>query len=120
MAWTLNDWRAGVDDFYREVESFSQGYWDCPSCGGDWLDNCETHCPECDADLEAWGEPSFCWSSCDCCGCHLGGDRWHVIGWLKGAADGGYSGDFQWEGEVCADCLLFGANGEEPDLPEEA
>lgn len=79
-------------------------------------------CPECweidMAGYESGDEGGFSWSECDSCGTTLGGDRHTAHGW---PADNG-----RWKRlaedppalfhlSICTDCLLFHANGDEPE-----
>ncbi|MFW6083743.1 MAG: hypothetical protein ACODAA_00845 [Gemmatimonadota bacterium] len=52
-------------------------------------------------------EPSFSWSSCDSCGSTLGGDRYPA----HGIDDEGRV----YHLDICTDCVMFHANGDEPD-----
>jgi hypothetical protein len=63
-------------------------------------------CPECE---NCSDEGSFSWQSCDVCGSSLGGDR-HV--------GHGYSGENLIHFDMCVDCLMYLANGEEPEIWE--
>ena len=58
-------------------------------------------------------EGSFSHSGCGICNSHLGGDRydWHYI-------DG--DGEIQHESDACADCVMYLANGTEPEALAEA
>ncbi len=56
-------------------------------------------------------EGGFSWQSCESCGSSLGGNRY---------AAHGFNGDPTEDGtlvhlDICEDCLLFHANGDEPD-----
>ncbi len=107
-----------VHEFEAEFEGTpSTGHWTCPHCDSEKWHNCEP-CPDCGTNPEDYGEPSFSWSPCDCCGSHLGGDRYDVIGWFKGARAGGYTDEFQWSGHICPDCLRYLANGDLPGKGE--
>ena len=66
------------------------------------IETCE-ECPEFD-------EGSFSWSTCDCCGSHLGGDRFAAHG---RDIDGNIL-----HLDVCVDCLMYIANGDEPETWE--
>ena len=112
MSQFTKDYERGVADL--EHATFSTGYWSCPDCGSDRWTGSEP-CPDCGADPEHRQDSSFSWSDCDICGSSLGGDRYAVIGWLKGARDHEYSDVYRWSGECCTDCLMMMANGEEPD-----
>ena len=59
-------------------------------------------CSEC-ADAEA----HFSWRPCGICDSRLGGDRevWHAI----------VDGEIQHYDDACVDCVMFLANGVEPD-----
>ena len=60
-------------------------------------------------------EGSFDWSQCDSCGSTFGGDRYHAHGLpidRSGSFD--YSRDMI-HLSICADCLFFHANGDEPE-----
>ena len=108
-----DDFSAGVADL--EDHSFSDGFWNCPACGSDDFDNCDGCADEaCEAHgdgLECWREGSFSWAPCDVCGRGLGGTRYHVIGWIKGARAVGYPESHRWEGEACVDCIYYGEYG---------
>jgi hypothetical protein len=57
---------------------------------------------------EVCEEGSFSWSSCGICGSSLGGDRypWH---WID------ENGEIVHESDACVDCVVFLANGDEPE-----
>lgn len=50
--------------------------------------------------LEREQEPYFSWSSCDCCGSTLGGDRQDYIGFNS------QEPDVEYEYSVCVDCMF--------------
>ena len=52
-------------------------------------------------------EPYFSWSPCDCCSSRLGGDRYAAHGIDE-------DGDIV-HLDVCVDCLMYLANGDEPE-----
>ncbi len=59
---------------------------------------------------EGCTEPYFSWRSCDCCGCHLGGNRYDCNGYnptTKEVQDG-YS--------VCEDCVYYVEYGQLDDM----
>jgi hypothetical protein len=61
----------------------------------------------CDECLEEQDDEGFfSWSSCDCCGSSLGGTRYAAHGRDK---DGNLV-----HLDVCSDCLMYLANGDEP------
>lgn len=55
-----------------------------------------------------FSEPSFSKSPCGICGSYLGGDReiWH---WID------ENNHIQHEDDCCVDCMLYLANGDEPE-----
>jgi hypothetical protein len=74
---------------------------DCFSVGG---------CHECE-ECSGSEEGHFSWSSCDSCGSSLGGDRFPAHGFVKLGSGKEVLTHF----DVCVDCLLFHANGDEPE-----
>lgn len=61
---------------------------------------------------EVESEPSFSWSSCGICGSHLGGDRevWHAV-----FEDASMGDDILHFNDACVDCVIYIANGDEPE-----
>lgn len=90
----------------------------CPEC-------CEAFGLDPDADTdenqaaiyESGDEGGFSWSQCDSCGTTLGGDRHTAHGWpVDQANDDIRSGEYTlFHLSICTDCLLFHANGDEPE-----
>lgn len=64
-------------------------------------------CEPTERERECAEEPSFSWSSCDCCGSTLGGDRYPAHGWL---------GKTLVHLDVCTDCLYYLNYGQLDDL----
>ena len=91
----MNNYTERVERNLEGFEAVSMG--GCPGC-----DTCEI--PK-DADNYDGPEPYFSWSACEGCGSTLGGDRYpaHAL------ADGRLV-----HLDMCADCLFYIANGEEP------
>ena len=58
---------------------------------------------------EQSSEPFFSWSSCDCCGSTLGGNRYHVSG---------YNQEFKqiFCYDVCPDCYYYAEYGQLDDM----
>lgn len=76
---------------------------DCEDCGT--LGIHDTDAPEYQEACETDGE-EFSFADCDCCGTSLGGSRYAAhIEWTKGEWD---------HASICADCVVYLANG---DLP---
>lgn len=102
----MSDYTDTVDRYLKGLEHVSTG--PCPGCG---------ECLECDDPedpSDEWhdlaGEPHFSWHPCECCGSGLGGDRHPAHG-------------VDHDGEIvhlsiCTDCLLYLANGEEPNYEQ--
>lgn len=80
-------------------------------------------CPECDlpegADeraVECASEGGFSWSQCDSCGSSLGGNRYPAHGFLGGDSAAAQQSDAKRiHCEICVDCLMFHAVGDEPE-----
>jgi hypothetical protein len=62
--------------------------------------------------LYQYDEAHFSWSQCDSCGSTLGGDRHAAHGIPHGYKAGD---DSIIHLDICTDCLLFHANGDEPE-----
>ena len=74
-------------------------------------------CSECGLEDDAEDthvEASFSWSRCESCGSTLGGDRHPAHGVVATTEDEARDGAIE-HFEVCVDCLLFHANGDEPE-----
>lgn len=89
----------------------------CPEC-------CDTFGLDCGGDTEAnqnamyeaGDEGGFSWSQCDSCGTTLGGDRHTAHGWDSSGKVP--AADCLFHLSICTDCLLFHANGDEPETWE--
>lgn len=88
------------------IEHISTGiYSKCCDCQNAYdLEEAELEAA-CQAD-EVVDEGGFSWSQCDACGSHLGGNRY--------AAHGFTDAKTVIHLDVCEDCLIFIANGDEP------
>lgn len=60
-------------------------------------------------------EGSFSWTQCDSCGTTLGGDRHAAHGWPTEPALDLDAINTLYHLSICTDCLLFHANGDEPE-----
>ncbi len=104
----MSDFTEAVNRGCEGLEFISPGV--CPGCS-----NCQEELGYCcehsfKAAYEAGEieeEGSFSWSACECCGSPLGGDR-HVA---HGVDADGEIVHFS----VCVDCMLYLANGDEPE-----
>lgn len=67
-------------------------------------------------DCEALDEGHFSWQECDSCGSRLGGDRFnaHAIH-HEAFGPNAKQPDNMYHIEICVDCLVFHANGDEPE-----
>ena len=79
------------------LEHLSTGYVDHDTC---------SECPE-EQNEDVGDEGYFSWSSCECCGSTLGGDRY--------AAHGRMTDGSLVHFDVCVDCLWYINYGEEPE-----
>ena len=86
-----------MSEYTDAVDAGLEGL-DAPSVGV--CESCE-ECPE-------YNEPSFSWTACGICRSYLGGNRyvWH---WLSD------DGELQHENDACTDCVMYMANGDEPE-----
>lgn len=68
--------KAVADFIEREqIDFLSTGCPRCEECDGTGHTDDEDACPECNGEGVINEEPWFSWRPCECCGCHLGGDR---------------------------------------------
>jgi hypothetical protein len=69
-----------------------------------------------DEELQLWDEGSFSWQECDSCGSRLGGDRFkaHAIHKEAFGPDAKRPDDIH-HIDICVDCVMFHANGDEPE-----
>ena len=108
--------------FTDAIEHYCEGLTVAPgaaSCCDDCRDlyGCDDGMTENEAQeyLCDHAEPWFSWQPCDSCGSRFGGDREAAHGLpidARGALD--YSRDML-HMAICVDCLMFWANGEEPE-----
>lgn len=99
----MSAFREAVEQQLEGIDHLSPGVVeDCSEC----------NIPEglSDEERQMYEEPSFSRSPCDGCGSTFGGDRHPVHGFAT------------WSGkqhlihlDVCVDCIMFIANGEEPE-----
>lgn len=64
-------------------------------------------------DMPSGGE-GFSWRPCGVCKTALGGNR-HVWHWIDGGDEHGKGGEIVHESDMCTDCVLYLANGDEPE-----
>lgn len=90
---------------------------ECPGC-----ERCaEAHDMSPEEHKRAWhdgnldsAEGSFSSVRCGICGTRLHGDR-HVWHWISGGDEHGAGGTIEHESDACTDCVLYLANGDEPE-----
>ena len=86
------DYKAAAEHNLRGLEFVSTGA--CPGC-----EECGLGEEPSEEEIELAGEPHFSWSSCECCGSTLGGDREPAHGRDKDGAIVHFA--------ICQDCLYF-------------
>lgn len=100
---------AYLDAFHRETDGLKHLavslVGDCESCRFPYSTDPEDFKRRVEAG-ELNDEGGFSWSSCDACGSHLGGQRYSAHAFTE-------KGE-RLHLEVCEDCLVFIANGDEP------
>ncbi len=94
--------------FTDSIDSYCKGYSVAPGCKGK---HCE-HNPERSHDHQC--EPNFSNRQCDSCGSTYAGDRQEAT---MIPLDYKAGEDTMIEAIICVDCLLYWANGDEPDEP---
>lgn len=113
----MSNFTKAVEHYLEGLEAVSPGA--CPGCTECGLENVDTID---DPRYELAGEPSLSKQQCDSCGSTLGGDRHPAHGIMKQ-----YKPQEQYYGlqpsgkdtilhlDVCGDCVMYLANGEEPE-----
>lgn len=91
----------------KGCEAVSTG--SCPGCT-----TCELADEPTEHELSLANEPHFSWHACECCRSHLGGDRYPAH-YIIPDATSGQAGQPIHHMNVCADCMLYLANGDEPE-----
>jgi len=97
-----------MTEFTDAIDARWNGYTIAPGLAPG-MDCCGNISADDDHALDCANEPSFSWSVCDSCGSSLGGDRHaaHAIS-REGGLDITHI-------EICVDCVVWHANGEEPE-----
>jgi len=107
---TLSPYRQAVERELAGIEHESAGA--CPGCP----ECLHTDTPEEPGDEwhDLANEGSFSWSSCDACGSTFGGDRYPAHGYIANRqTDDPMDGLCHFN--ICVDCLMYLANGDEPE-----
>lgn len=99
----MSDFTDAIDRNLDGCEAVSVGY--CPGC---------EFCP---GYQEGSDEGGFSQDSCECCGSTLGGNRYSAH-YIRPDDNGSVVGQVIHHMEVCEDCLLYLANGDEPETWE--
>ena len=104
----MSDFTASMDQQLEGIEHVSSGaIANCGECWDGFTDQDD------DEARELAEEPSFSRYSCDGCGSVLGGDRHPAHGVLT---EDRFSPEDQIiHLDICTDCLLYLANGDEPE-----
>lgn len=93
------EYEASIADFFER-----EGIGNLSAELGDDVDH---ECVICEETVGC--EPSFSWRSCECCGSHLGGNRYHATGWNPETKEA-------YCYEVCADCIYYDEYGQLDDM----
>ncbi len=90
-----------VAQFFKDegITNLSIGHITCPYCDFNFIEEDTDECT-CGNSKQALDEPSFSWRACECCGSHLGGDRYHATGYNP-------TTDTICEYEICTDCVYY-------------
>lgn len=97
-----------VQEFFETegIANLSAGHFKCPECDVEFND--KDKCPNCDGDREAFDEPYFSWSSCECCG-GIAGNRQFATGYNPTTKE-------VHEYDVCEDCIYYSEYGRLNDM----
>ena len=93
------------------LECLNNGTVLCPDCGT-WVEG--ENCPDCGMDFDLMNEPSFSWSSCDCCGSSLGGDKYKAMGLIKNRSPRRKNNWIEYS--ICVDCMYYIEYGQLDDM----
>lgn len=104
---------------------------ECPECEGSgsvWVGfhaSPPSPCVKCkgtgklevlDGEVDIANEAHFSWSQCDSCGSRLGGDRHPAHGVISASMAGAQEPDANvTHFDICTDCVMYHANGDEPE-----
>ena len=94
-----------MSQFTQAIEQYCKGL-DSVAIGCNGIE-----CEYADGDENHRCESFFSWSQCDSCGSTLGGDRLDATGMWHDKSDKFVTIDMT----VCIDCVMWHANGEEPE-----
>ena len=105
-----------MSEFTKSVEHYCEGYHvavgasaSCAECRQDYgIDDDVT---QDEAQEQMIDEGAFSCAQCDSCGSILGGDRYAAHGIPQDYKAGGDT----YHLSICVDCLMFHANGDEPE-----
>ena len=104
----MSRFTAAIERNWRDYLIFPGASPNCRRCGDIGKDDEEA--------IQLANEGSFSWSACGSCNSGLGGDRYasHAIHKQAFGPDAQRPGDVH-HIEICVDCLMFHANGDEPE-----
>ena len=103
------DFISAIERELAGVHFFSVGA--CPGCESCGLGDVESMD---DPAYDGASEGHFSWRACDSCGSGLGGDRFAAHGCIAESVEAARDAAIE-HFDVCADCLMFHANGDEPE-----
>ena len=96
-----------MSQFTESVEHYCEGLTVAVGCRG-------IKCEYADGDEDHQCEPSFSWTQCDSCGSRFGGDREQATGIPNDFKAGEGESRFV-DMSICVDCIMYHANGDEPE-----
>ncbi|MCG3778264.1 MAG: hypothetical protein JW388_0977 [Nitrospira sp.] len=107
-----------IDRNLRGLHSFSVGA--CPGCDecglAEYGDAESRESRHYQVAISAAAEGDFSWSSCDSCGSGLGGNRYPAHGVIAETMEEAQKPQLEiTHFNVCVDCVMYHANGDEPD-----
>ena len=106
----MSNFPDSIEHYTKGIQHLSSG--PCPGCDECGLaDVSDMDSPE----YQGASESSFSWSQCDGCGSRLGGDRFYAHGIIVDKPTDDMRSRDIIHLDVCMDCYLFFANGDEPE-----
>ena len=107
------EYQKNVAEFFKKegITDLFGGISQCEDCGFDFSQDGLPHGVKCGCGntKEMLEEPSFSMQSCDCCGTHLGGDRYKATGYNPQLKE-------VFVYEICGDCLYYSEYGQLDDM----
>lgn len=108
---TMSKYTDSIEHNCEGIDNISPGIcYTCEQCQSNYNMEADELMEAMDTQ-EVIDEGSFSWSSCDTCGSGLGGNRYIAHGRIRGGIN--MYGIIHLE--ICTDCLMYFANGDEPE-----